>query len=127
MLTSLVPPEPDLQCAAPRSKSREISATYTLPELQRHYNTAVFLRSSLLGTFVRTFVQCVDERLRVERSEVGHLLTDPDEAHRQLELVADAQDHATLGRPVELGEHDAAHLHRLLEDLRLLDRVLPVG
>src|SRR5690606_31811837 len=39
----------------------------------------------------------------------------------------DAQDDAALGRAVELGQGDSAHRDRLLEELSLLDGVLPGG
>ena len=60
----------------------------------------------------------------VERTEVADLLAEPDESHGHLELVADPEHDAAFRRTVELGEHDARDLHRGLERLRLLDRVL---
>ena len=69
----------------------------------------------------------LDERIRVKGGQIGDFLAETDEADRHLELIADAEHDAALGRAVELGQHDARDLHVLLERLGLGDRVLAGG
>src|SRR6267143_3254025 len=68
-----------------------------------------------------------DELVRVELLEVRHLLAHAHVPDRDLERVADADDHAALGRPVQLGEDESGDAERLVELPRLLDRVLAGG
>src|ERR1700693_3351796 len=65
-----------------------------------------------------------DELVRVELLQVGDLLAYPDVAHRDLQGVANPDDHAALRRAVELGEHEPGHAQRLVELARLLAGVL---
>src|SRR5882762_2907216 len=51
----------------------------------------------------------LDEFVRIERLEVGDLLTDTHVADRDLQLVADPDDDPSLGRAVELGEDESGH------------------
>src|SRR5438045_2347680 len=117
-----------------------------------HYITLLFGRSSFLGArawrgsqrraaggaerFATPFsrggrllalVERLDERGGVELAEIRHFFADAHEPHRDLEVVADAEDDPALGGAVELGEHDAGDPHGLLEDLSLRDGVLAVG
>src|SRR5438105_5320311 len=71
--------------------------------------------------------QGADEFVRIELLQIRHRFADADVAHGDLQLVADADDHAALGGAVELGEHEAGHAQRLVEQPRLLDGVLPGG
>src|SRR6478609_7452477 len=66
----------------------------------------------------------VDERLGVEGREVVGPLAQAHELDRHPELALHRHDDATLRGAVELGEHDAGDVHRLGEDLRLLEAVL---
>src|SRR6185503_13071839 len=67
------------------------------------------------------------EVVRIERPEVVQALPDPDQFHGQPELVRDRDRDPALGRAVELGQGDSAHLDRLAEEPRLLKAVLPGG
>src|SRR2546423_13159946 len=71
--------------------------------------------------------QSAGEVTGVERPEVLECLADPDQLHRYPELSGDCQRDAALGRPVELGQHDSRHRHRLVEHARLAHPVLPGG
>src|SRR3982750_1496524 len=62
---------------------------------------------------------------RIERLQVRDLLTDPDIADGDLQLVADPDDDAALRRAVELREDESGDAERLVELSRLRDRVLP--
>src|SRR3954471_4269811 len=66
----------------------------------------------------------LDELVRIERLQVRDLLTDPDIADGDLQLVADPDDDAALRRAVELGEDESGDAQRLVELSRLRDRVL---
>src|SRR5262249_33829471 len=52
-------------------------------------------------------IERLDELVRIERPQVGDFLADPDKPHRNLQFVADPENHAALGGAVELGEDDA--------------------
>src|ERR1700728_5441338 len=58
----------------------------------------------------------VDERGRVERRQVIGTLAEPDQLHRDAELALHGDHDAALGRPVELGQHDAGDVYHLGED-----------
>jgi hypothetical protein len=64
------------------------------------------------------------EVARIERPEILQLLPDPDELHRQAELVRDRDRDAALRRAVELRQRDARDADRLAEEARLLEAVL---
>ena len=61
---------------------------------------------------------------RVERAQVVEALADPDELHRQAELVGDRNGDTAFGRAVELRQRNASHGNGLREEPRLLERVL---
>src|SRR5690349_21354623 len=79
------------------------------------------------GRSLRLADQSVHERGRVERREVVGALAEPDQLHRNSELLLYGDDDAALGRAVQLGEHDAGHVDRLGEHARLLQAVLAGG
>ena len=60
----------------------------------------------------------------VENLQVGHLLSQADVFHGNLELVANADDHASLGSAVELGDSQGVDLGSCRELLGLLKGVL---
>ena len=60
----------------------------------------------------------------VERAQVLDPLPDPDQLHRDPELVGDRQGDPALGGAVELRQHDPGHVDRLGEQARLLQPVL---
>src|SRR4029079_2239071 len=62
---------------------------------------------------------------RIEWPEVVQALPDPDQFHWKPELVRDRDRDPTLGRAVELGQSDSAHLDRLAEEPRLRGAGLP--
>ena len=71
--------------------------------------------------------QRVDERLGVELGEILGALADADVADRQLQLARDCEDDAALRGAVELGQHDARDAERLVEQPRLLERILALA
>src|ERR1051326_7713802 len=81
------------------------------------------------GKFVRPLQshlkQFLDVIVGVENLQVVELLAHADELDRQVELFLDAEDRASLGGAVELGQDDASAVDRLLEHLGLGDGVLP--
>src|SRR3954464_1892873 len=109
------------------SESRLACSSSTTRMVPRLSIAATIARESA-RTVLRLFgEERLDELVRVELLEVGHLLADAHVAHGNLQLLADADDHAALGRAVELGEHEPRHSQRLVELPRLLDGVLAVG
>src|SRR5699024_11662078 len=67
----------------------------------------------------------VDDGLRPEGGQVVRTLTEADELDRHAQGALHRDDDATLGGPVELGEHHTGDVDRLGEDLRLRQAVLP--
>src|SRR5688500_15571678 len=67
------------------------------------------------------------ELVGIERAEVLQRLADPDQLDRDAELLGDRERDPALGRAVELRERDAGHVHRLAEQERLAETVLPGG
>src|SRR6476620_1273535 len=71
--------------------------------------------------------QRVDEDLGVEGRQVVGALAQADQLHRHAQLALDRDHDAALGRPVELGEHDAGDVDDLGEHPGLDQAVLPGG
>src|SRR5262249_9798341 len=69
----------------------------------------------------------VNERLRVERREIVHPLTEPYVADRQTKLGTDCQGDTALRGTVELGQHHAGRLNHLTKYARLIQCVLSGG
>ena len=82
---------------------------------------------SLPPTHHLLFEQRVDVLLRRERDQIVDALADADVADRQLQVVGDRDGDATLGRAIELGEHDAVHAGHGHELARLRQAVLSDG
>src|SRR5215813_9081153 len=79
--------------------------------------------SSFAILIPQPFEHRFDELVGVENREVLGLLADPHEFDRQPELLADRHDHAPLGGPIDLGQHDAGTLYRFGKTARLADPV----
>src|SRR3954471_14219422 len=69
--------------------------------------------------------QRLDETFGFETLEVVDVLADADILDRDAEFFLDGDDDAALRGAVELREDDSGQIHRLLEDARLLQTVLP--
>src|SRR5262245_7043685 len=67
------------------------------------------------------------EVLRIERLEVVEALADAHRVDGELKALRDGDQDAAPCRAVELGHDEAGHARDLLEDLHLIDRVLPGG
>src|SRR5262245_36559272 len=79
-----------------------------------------------------SFIFCVaeqglDESFGVEFLQVLGTLAEADVADGDFELVANGEDDAALGGSVELREDDPGEVDRILEHLRLRERVLSGG
>ena len=71
------------------------------------------------------FIRRGRRRTRERRSRRGRRrLPQPDQLHRQPEVLLDREHDAALGRAVELGQHHAGHLHCLGELACLREAVL---
>src|SRR5262249_53365673 len=69
----------------------------------------------------------INERGRVKRGQIVRPFAQADQLDRHAELALDGDDDAALGRPVELGQHDAGDVDHLREDPGLAQPVLPGG
>src|SRR3990170_6476938 len=79
------------------------------------------------STFLRELrEEGVHKLPRNEGLQIGNRLTDAHVPHRDLELVADSDDHAALGRPVQLGQSNAGDSESLAKLARLCDGILAV-
>src|SRR3990170_3233281 len=67
------------------------------------------------------------EVLRIERLEIIETFADADGVDGKLEALGDGHKDAAARRAVELGHHDPGDARDLLEDLDLIERVLPGG
>ena len=63
--------------------------------------------------------QRIDERLRVEHRQVGHLLAGTHIADRPLDVLSDRESDPSLGGAVQLGDGHIGHIHRLHKRLGL--------
>src|SRR5690349_7742359 len=71
--------------------------------------------------------ESLDELLGDELAQVLRAFAEPHVSHGDLQLVADAENHPTLRRSVQLGKYDSCQGDGLFEHFRLRDGVLPVG
>ena len=62
--------------------------------------------------------------IRLEGAQIVDALAHADIANRRAELLGQGEDDTTLGRAVELGQHQPGKLHRLVELFGLVDGVL---
>src|SRR6476469_9042274 len=67
------------------------------------------------------------EILSVEGLQIVDAFADADGAHRQSETLGDGRKNAAACGSVELGHHQVRHPCDLLEDLYLVQRILPRG
>src|ERR1044072_9412575 len=82
----------------------------------------------LTAQFTRTCVLCqegIHEGFRLEWGKVIRPFPEADQLHRDAQLTLHLEHDPALGRAVELGEHDARHVHYLGEHARLRQTVLP--
>src|SRR5262245_3088935 len=77
-------------------------------------NTWLFLDASgsRSGRPLVVLIKRDGELVGIELPQILNLLPDPDVAHGNGQFVANTDDHAALGRPVELGEDDPGQRHR---------------
>src|SRR4051812_9010175 len=66
----------------------------------------------------------LDELFRNEVAQIFRPLADADVTHRELVLGANAENHATFRRSVELGQDDTRKGQRIFEECGLLHRIL---
>src|SRR6266850_3688027 len=93
-------------------------------------STRWFLRLARCRRFAASFLfpkQRLDETHGIEGFDVLRFFAEANEFDRDIELLADGDDHAAFGGAIQLGEDDAGDVDGLADHLGLLDGVLAAG
>src|ERR1035437_1515305 len=90
--------------------TRGLGAANAIPRRANSSACAMKRSSGLaLTAIVRSSKERLHEIFRVEGQNVAGLLADAHVPHRQPKLARDSDDHAALGRAIELCEDDSRH------------------
>src|SRR5580693_3338388 len=109
-------------------KTQKKSKTYGQNQNFAHYSTLKKIQATKIAELALEWCEeRFDELLRIEAPQVVHGFADAHVANRDPQLIRDSKNHSTLGRAVQLGEHNTGNRHRFSKDLRLRDRVLSAG
>src|SRR6202011_1757867 len=96
-----------------------------IPELAPVTSATVPSSGRAIALRRRGLEQRLGELRGIERRERILPFAQSDVLHRHDELIDDPHEHTAFRRRVELGDDDARELRRLVEQLRLRERVLP--